>query len=164
MGYKAGLLSTIENKIGDRVIGSTHTTPDPVQINRLMQQMLEEGCTYCFMEVSSHAVHQHRVAGLEFNGGIFTNLTQDHLDYHKTFEEYLKAKKQFFDELDPSAFALVNLDDRNGAIMLQNTKAAKKKGLSAGRAGRFTLGHASPHHPKTSSVFLNCWPSASSAS
>lgn len=126
MGYKAGLLSTIENKIEDKVTGSTHTTPDPVQINLLMQQMVDEGCTYCFMEVSSHAVHQHRIAGLDFNGGIFTNLTQDHLDYHKTFEEYLKAKKQFFDELDSSAFALVNLDDRNGTIMLQNTKAAKQ--------------------------------------
>jgi UDP-N-acetylmuramoyl-L-alanyl-D-glutamate--2,6-diaminopimelate ligase len=126
MGYKAGLLSTIENKIDDQVIGATHTTPDPIQINRLMQRMVNEGCTHCFMEVSSHAIHQQRIAGLEFNGAIFTNLTQDHLDYHVTFDDYLKAKKLFFDDLPSGAFALTNLDDRNGQVMVQNTKAAIK--------------------------------------
>ncbi len=126
LGYKAGLLSTIENKIENQVIGSTHTTPDPVQINHLMQQMVDEGCTHCFMEVSSHAIHQQRIAGLVYEGGIFTNLTQDHLDYHQTFEEYLKAKKQFFDGLGASAFALTNVDDRNGSIMLQNSPAIRK--------------------------------------
>ncbi len=126
MGYACGLLSTIENRIGDRVVGATHTTPDPVQLNRLLAEMADEGCTYSFMEVSSHAVHQQRIAGLVFDGGIFTNLTQDHLDYHKTFDEYLKAKKSFFDTLSEEAFALVNLDDRNGRVMLQNTRAAKK--------------------------------------
>lgn len=125
MGYKAGLLSTIENRIEDKIIGSTHTTPDPIQINQLMIHMLEEGCTYCFMEVSSHAIDQQRIAGLKFDGAIFTNLSQDHLDYHLTFDAYLKAKKQFFDTLDESSFALVNLDDKNGPVMLQNTRAAK---------------------------------------
>jgi len=126
MGYKAGLLSTIENKIEDEVIGSTHTTPDPVQMNNLMNRMVETGCEYCFMEVSSHSIHQERVSGLDFNGGIFTNITHDHLDYHKTFDEYIKAKKKFFDQLSPSAFALSNMDDKNGMIMLQNTHATKK--------------------------------------
>jgi len=126
MGYKAGMLSTIENKVEDNIIGSTHTTPDPIQINKLMKSMVDEGCAFCFMEVSSHAIHQHRIAGLEFDIAVFTNLTQDHLDYHTTFEAYLKAKKLFFDALAPSAFALVNHDDKNGAVMLQNTEAAKK--------------------------------------
>jgi UDP-N-acetylmuramoyl-L-alanyl-D-glutamate--2,6-diaminopimelate ligase len=125
-GYKAGKLSTIENKIEEQVIGATHTTPDPVQINRLLYDMVEKGCTYCFMEVSSHAIHQQRIAGLHFKGGIFTNLTQDHLDYHPTFEDYLRAKKKFFDDLEPTAFALTNLDDKNGMVMLQNTRAGKK--------------------------------------
>jgi UDP-N-acetylmuramoyl-L-alanyl-D-glutamate--2,6-diaminopimelate ligase len=125
LGYKAGLLSTIENKIEDKVIGSTHTTPDPVQINRLMKQMVMEACTYCFMEVSSHAIDQQRIAGLEFDGAIFTNITHDHLDYHKTFDSYIKAKKQFFDGLSASAFALTNIDDKNGLQMLQNTKGKK---------------------------------------
>ncbi|MCB0806490.1 MAG: UDP-N-acetylmuramoyl-L-alanyl-D-glutamate--2,6-diaminopimelate ligase [Bacteroidales bacterium] len=126
LGYNAGLLSTIENKIGDEVIGSTHTTPDPVQINRLMADMVKSGCDWCFMEVSSHAIDQERIAGLVFTGGIFTNITHDHLDYHKTFDAYLKAKKKFFDELPEEAFALSNIDDKNGQVMLQNTRAEKK--------------------------------------
>ncbi len=126
LGYKCGLLSTVENKINGEVIPATHTTPDPVALNSLLDEMVIKGCDYCFMEVSSHAVAQHRIAGLCFSGGIFTNLTHDHLDYHKTFDNYLKAKKAFFDALPKSAFALTNIDDRNGNIMLQNTKAHKK--------------------------------------
>jgi len=126
LGYRAGLLSTIQNKTGDTVIPATHTTPDPVQINSLLYRMVREGCSYCFMEVSSHAVDQDRIAGLMFKGGIFTNLTHDHLDYHKTLENYLKAKKKFFDDLPAEAFALSNIDDKNGRVMLQNTKALKK--------------------------------------
>ncbi len=124
-GYKCGLLSTVENKIHGRVLPATHTTPDPVVIQRLMREMVDEGCEYCFMEVSSHAIHQHRIAGIEFDGGIFTNLTHDHLDYHKTFVNYRDAKKKFFDDLPVSAFALSNLDDKNGMFMLQNTAAKK---------------------------------------
>ena len=123
LGHKAGLISTIQNKIRERNLATTHTTPDPVQLNELLAQMVEEGCTHCFMEVSSHALVQHRVAGLTFRGGIFTNLTHDHLDYHKTFDAYLKAKKTFFDNLSGNAFALINKDDRNGKKMVQNTKA-----------------------------------------
>ncbi|MBK0380717.1 UDP-N-acetylmuramoyl-L-alanyl-D-glutamate--2,6-diaminopimelate ligase [Mucilaginibacter segetis] len=126
MGYKCGLLSTVENQINGRVIAATHTTPDPVALNKLLSDMVNEGCDYCFMEVSSHAVAQHRINGLTFSGGIFSNLTHDHLDYHKTFESYLKAKKQFFDTLPKSAFALTNIDDKNGSVMLQNTAAHKK--------------------------------------
>lgn len=122
-GTKAGLISTIQNKIQDQNLATTHTTPDPIQLNELLAQMVVEGCTYCFMEVSSHALVQHRVAGLTFRGGIFTNLTHDHLDYHKTFDAYLKAKKTFFDDLPGSAFALINKDDRNGRMMVQNTNA-----------------------------------------
>ena len=125
MGYNAGLLSTIRNQVHLREVPSTHTTPDPVQINRLLAEMCDEGCEYCFMEVSSHAIDQKRIAGLKFSGGIFSNLTHDHLDYHKTFDAYLKAKKGFFDGLPDDAFALVNKDDRNGAVMLQNTRASK---------------------------------------
>lgn len=125
LGYEAGLLSTVENKIGNTVIPSTHTTPNPVELNRLLAEMVDEGCAYCFMEVSSHAVVQHRIAGLEFKGGVFTNITHDHLDYHGTFAEYIKAKKGFFDSLGPEAFALTNSDDKNGMVMLQNTKAQK---------------------------------------
>ena len=124
-GTGAGLLSTVKNKINDQVISATHTTPDAVQLNALLAQMVDAGCTYCFMEVSSHAVSQKRVAGLKFAGGVFTNLTHDHLDYHKTFDEYLKAKKIFFDGLGEDAFALTNKDDKNGMVMLQNTHAKK---------------------------------------
>jgi UDP-N-acetylmuramoyl-L-alanyl-D-glutamate--2,6-diaminopimelate ligase len=120
------LLSTVENQINGKVIPSTHTTPDPVALNSLLNDMVDQGCDYCFMEVSSHAVAQHRIEGLSFAGGIFTNLTHDHLDYHKTFDNYLKAKKAFFDGLPKDAFALTNVDDRNGNVMLQNTKAYKK--------------------------------------
>lgn len=123
LGNKVGLLSTVENKIGSEIIPSTHTTPDAVSLNALLKRMVDEGCAYCFMEVSSHAIDQHRISGLHFAGGVFTNITHDHLDYHKTFANYLKAKKAFFDNLPKSAFALVNIDDRNGEIMLQNTQA-----------------------------------------
>jgi len=125
LGHKSGLLSTVVNKIGTEEIPSTHTTPDAVQLNALLRYMISEGCRYCFMEVSSHAIHQNRIAGLDFKGAVFTNITHDHLDYHKTFDEYLKAKKLFFDCLNDEAFALVNKDDKNGMVMLQNTKAQK---------------------------------------
>lgn len=120
---RAGLLSTVVNKIEDEEIPSTHTTPDPIELNGLLRRMVDAGCTVAAMEVSSHAAHQHRIAGLHFTGGIFTNLTRDHLDYHKTFEAYLQAKQSFFDILPKGAFALTNLDDRNGMIMVQNTRA-----------------------------------------
>lgn len=126
LGYQAGLLSTVVNYIGDTEIEATHTTPDPVQLYALLNQMVEAGCEFCFMEVSSHAIHQNRTAGITFAGGIFTNITRDHLDYHKTFDEYIAVKKRFFDTLPEGAFALVNGDDKNGAIMLQNTKAIKR--------------------------------------
>ncbi len=126
LGYKVGLLSTVQNQINEQVIPATHTTPDPIAINRLINDMVAGGCDYCFMEVSSHAVAQHRIEGLKFAGGIFTNLTHDHLDFHKTFSSYLKAKKAFFDQLSSSAFALTNIDDKNGMVMLQNTQAKKK--------------------------------------
>jgi UDP-N-acetylmuramoyl-L-alanyl-D-glutamate--2,6-diaminopimelate ligase len=126
LGHKAGLLSTVRNLIGDQEIPSIFTTPDPVSLNSLLNDMVLAGCRYAFMEVSSHAVVQHRIEGLYFTGGVFTNLTHDHLDYHKTFRDYLQAKKTFFDSLDSSAFALTNLDDKNGWVMLQNTRAAKK--------------------------------------
>jgi UDP-N-acetylmuramoyl-L-alanyl-D-glutamate--2,6-diaminopimelate ligase len=125
LGYKTGLISTVENRIGEAVIPATHTTPDPIQLNNLLRSMVDEGCSFVFMEVSSHAVAQDRIAGLKFMGGIFTNITHDHLDYHKTFENYIKAKKKFFDDLPGDAFALVNADDKRGMVMLQNTKAAK---------------------------------------
>ncbi len=123
MGYKCGLFSTICNYIVDKELEATHTTPDPVQLNRVMREMVIAGCDFAFMEVSSHASDQKRIAGLEFAGGIFTNLTHDHLDYHKTFDRYLAAKKSWFDSLPSNAFALVNADDRNGMVMLQNCKA-----------------------------------------
>lgn len=125
MGYNAGVLSTVENIINDVVIPATHTTPDPIELNALLSKMVKEGCTHCFMEVSSHAVVQERIAGLHFKGAVFTNISHDHLDYHKTFDEYIKAKKAFFDQLPKGAFALVNGDDRRGAVMMQNTKASK---------------------------------------
>ena len=124
-GYACGLLSTIENIVSREVIPSTHTTPDPIELNALLHKMVESGCEYAFMEVSSHSVAQDRIAGLHFAGGIFTNLTHDHLDYHKTMANYRNAKKTFFDNLPETAFALTNLDDKNGAFMLQNTRAKK---------------------------------------
>ncbi|KJS05545.1 MAG: UDP-N-acetylmuramoylalanyl-D-glutamate--2,6-diaminopimelate ligase [Flavobacteriales bacterium BRH_c54] len=123
LGYQVGLLSTVVNKIGNEAIPSTHTTPNAVELNKLLRKMVEAGCDYCFMEVSSHAIHQHRITGVAFSGAVFTNITHDHLDYHKTFDEYIKAKKMFFDMLPENAFALVNKDDKNGMVMLQNTKA-----------------------------------------
>ena len=126
LGYHVGLLSTVQNQINETIIPATHTTPDPVALNALLQQMVEAGCDYCFMEVSSHAVVQGRIHGLSFSGGVFSNITHDHLDFHKTFDHYLKAKKQFFDNLPKSAFALSNADDRNGMVMLQNSPAHKK--------------------------------------
>lgn len=125
LGYHTGMLSTVENKINQEVIPSTHTTPDAVSLNHFLSKMVESGCTHCFMEVSSHAVVQHRINGLNFAGAIFTNITHDHLDYHKTFDEYIKAKKGFFDILGSDSFALVNGDDKRGLVMMQNTKAKR---------------------------------------
>lgn len=122
-GYKVGLISTVCNYIDDEAIPTEHTTPDPITLNRLLGRMADEGCKYAFMEVSSHSIAQKRISGLKFAGGIFTNLTRDHLDYHKTVENYLKAKKKFFDELPKSSFSLTNLDDKNGLVMTQNTKS-----------------------------------------
>jgi UDP-N-acetylmuramoyl-L-alanyl-D-glutamate--2,6-diaminopimelate ligase len=126
LGYKVGLISTVENQINDVIIPSTHTTPDPIALNILLSDMVVKGCDYCFMEVSSHAIAQSRIKDLNFAGGIFTNITHDHLDFHKTFDNYIKAKKTFFDGLNKSAFALTNTDDKNGMVMLQNTAAHKK--------------------------------------
>ncbi|MCD6355019.1 MAG: UDP-N-acetylmuramoyl-L-alanyl-D-glutamate--2,6-diaminopimelate ligase [Prolixibacteraceae bacterium] len=125
LGYKTGLISTISYKIGQREETATHTTPDALKIQKLLAEMVETGCAYCFMEVSSHSIHQERIAGIQFTGGIFTNITHDHLDYHKTFDEYIKAKKYFFDKLTEEAFAITNIDDKNGRVMVQNTKATK---------------------------------------
>ncbi len=125
LGHKAGLCSTVANYVNEEKINATHTTPDVVALNRLIRQMVDQGCTYCFMEVSSHAIHQKRISGLEFDGGIFTNITHDHLDYHKTFDAYIAAKKGFFDQLPATAFAITNLDDKHGRVMLQNTPARK---------------------------------------
>ena len=123
LGYHAGLLSTIHNKINDEIIPATHTTPDPIQLNRLMSEMLKKGCTHCFMEASSHAIEQDRIAGLQIDVAVFTNITHDHLDYHKTFDGYIKAKKKLFDDLTARSTALVNVDDKRGKVMVQNTKA-----------------------------------------
>ena len=125
MGYKCGLISTVQNQIGNEIIPSTHTTPDAVSLNELLVKMSDANCTHVFMECSSHAIHQHRITGLHFTGGIFSNITHDHLDYHKTFDEYIKVKKTFFDNLPSSSFAISNADDRRGDVMLQNTKAKK---------------------------------------
>ena len=125
-GYKCGLLSTVCNYIDGEVIPADHTTPDPIELNELLSKMVEAGCEYAFMECSSHAIHQKRIGGLKFAGGIFTNLTRDHLDYHKTFENYRNAKKAFFDGLPKDAFAITNADDKNGMVMVQNTKATIK--------------------------------------
>ena len=125
LGYNVGMISTVENRINDHVIPTSHTTPNPVNLNKLLNQMIEEGCTHCFMEASSHAIVQERISGLKFTGAIFSNISHDHLDYHKSFENYIKAKKKLFDGLPSSAFALVNLDDKRGKIMQQNTKALK---------------------------------------
>jgi len=125
LGYSVGLLSTVQNKINNNIIPATHTTPDALTLNQLLSTMVEQGCEFAFMEVSSHALDQNRVTGINFTGAVFTNITHDHLDYHKTFDEYIKAKKKFFDILSNTAFALVNRDDKNGSVMLQNTKAQK---------------------------------------
>lgn len=126
LGYKVGLLSTVRNIIGTEVIPASHTTPDAIQLNALLRDMVDKGVTHCFMEVSSHAIHQHRISGVQFAGAVFTNITHDHLDYHKTFDEYIKAKKAFFDKLPEDAFALVNVDDKHGEVMLQNCRAEHK--------------------------------------
>ncbi|MBL7732674.1 MAG: UDP-N-acetylmuramoyl-L-alanyl-D-glutamate--2,6-diaminopimelate ligase [Chitinophagaceae bacterium] len=125
LGYTCGLISTVENMIGEKTVPATHTTPDAVSLNSLLQEMVKAGCTHVFMETSSHAVHQHRVTGLQYTGGIFSNITHDHLDYHKTFDEYIRVKKAFFDSLPSSAFAISNADDKRGLVMLQNTNAGK---------------------------------------
>lgn len=125
LGYKSGLVSTVQNQLGDTVIPSTHTTPDAISINKLLRQMADNGCRYVFMECSSHAIHQHRITGLQFAGAVFSNITHDHLDYHKTFDEYIRVKKSWFDTLSSSAFAISNADDKRGMFMLQNTSAKK---------------------------------------
>ncbi len=125
MGYHCGLVSTVQNQIGDTVLPATHTTPDAVSINALLAKMAAAGCTHVFMECSSHAIHQHRIAGLKFTGALFSNITHDHLDYHHTFDEYIRVKKSWFDDLPATAFAISNADDKRGAVMLQNTAAKK---------------------------------------
>lgn len=125
LGYSCGLISTVQNQINDSVIPSTHTTPDSISLNALLQQMVNAGCTFVFMECSSHAIHQHRITGLHFTGALFSNITHDHLDYHKTFDEYIRVKKSFFDQLPATAFAISNADDKRGEVMLQNTVASK---------------------------------------
>jgi len=125
LGHKCGLLSTVQNHIGERVVAATHTTPDVLALNSLLKDMVDDGCTYAFMETSSHAIHQHRIAGLHYAGGLFSNITHDHLDYHKTFDEYIRVKKSFFDSLPSDAFAISNADDKRGGVMLQNTNAKK---------------------------------------
>jgi UDP-N-acetylmuramoyl-L-alanyl-D-glutamate--2,6-diaminopimelate ligase len=125
LGYQCGLLSTVQNHIGEKVIEATHTTPDQVSINALLKQMVDAGCTHVFMESSSHAIHQHRIAGLKYAGGLFSNITHDHLDYHKTFDEYIRVKKSFFDSLPANAFAISNADDKRGVVMLQNAVAKR---------------------------------------
>ena len=126
LGYQCGLISTVVNRICNQEIPATHTTPNPIALNKLLKQMVDEGVSHCFMEVSSHAIHQHRIDGLQFAGGVFTNITRDHLDYHKTFQEYINVKKAFFDHLPKKAFAITNADDKNGMVMLQNTVARQR--------------------------------------
>ncbi|KAF0242380.1 MAG: UDP-N-acetylmuramoyl-L-alanyl-D-glutamate--2 6-diaminopimelate ligase [Chitinophagaceae bacterium] len=125
LGYSCGLISTVQNQINDTVIPSTHTTPDSISLNALLQKMVNDGCSYVFMECSSHAIHQHRITGLSFTGALFSNITHDHLDYHKIFDEYIRVKKSFFDHLPATAFAISNADDKRGEVMLQNTLATK---------------------------------------
>lgn len=125
LGYKCGLISTVQNQIGDEIILATHTTPDAISVNALLNKMADAGCKYVFMECSSHAIHQHRISGLQFTGALFSNITHDHLDYHKTFDEYIRVKKSWFDGLPATAFAISNADDKRGAVMLQNTPAKK---------------------------------------
>ena len=125
LGYKCGLLSTVENQIGEKIVPATHTTPDAISLNKLLSEMVEEGCSHVFMETSSHAIHQQRITGLQYTGGIFSTITHDHLDYHQTFDEYIRVKKAFFDSLSSSAFAISNADDKRGSVMLQNTNAKK---------------------------------------
>jgi len=125
LGYKCGLISTVQNQIGEKIIEATHTTPDAVTINALLKKMADEGCAYVFMECSSHAIHQGRITGLQFSGALFSNITHDHLDYHKTFDEYIRVKKSWFDKLPSTGFAISNADDKRGAVMLQNTNAKK---------------------------------------
>ena len=125
LGYKCGLLSTVQNQVGDQVVPASHTTPDAISLNALLKQMHDAACTHVFMEVSSHAIHQHRIAGLQFAAGVFSNITHDHLDYHRTFDEYIRVKKSFFDSLPAGAYAISNADDKRGTVMLQNTQAKK---------------------------------------
>ncbi len=126
LGHDVGLISTVQIQVNDEIVPATHTTPDSIALNELLRRMVDSGCSFCFMEVSSHAVVQHRIAGVSFSGGVFSNITHDHLDFHRTFDHYLRAKKSFFDHLPKTAFALTNIDDRNGLVMLQNTAAHKK--------------------------------------
>lgn len=125
LGYKCGLISTVQNQIANEIIPATHTTPDSINLNALLKRMVDENCSHVFMECSSHAIHQHRIAGLDFNVAVFSNISHDHLDYHKTFDEYIKVKKKFFDDLGSNAYAISNADDKRGEVMLQNTKAKK---------------------------------------
>ena len=153
MGYRAGLISTIQVLVGDVVHPATHTTPDPMQVNSFLKKMVDSGCGYCFMEVSSHAIDQNRVEGLDFNGGVFTNLTREHLDYHQDFKTYLTVKKRFFDNLSEGAFALVNGDDRNGKVMLQNCRA-RKYSFGLRSAGDFR-GRINEMHMEGTSMEIN---------
>jgi len=125
LGYTCGLLSTVQSQVGEKTFAATHTTPDAISLNELLREMLDEGCTHVFMETSSHAIHQQRIEGLFFTGAVFSNITHDHLDYHKTFDEYIRVKKSFFDSLPSASFALSNIDDKRGEVMLQNTAAAR---------------------------------------
>ena len=125
LGYKCGLISTVQNQIGDEILSATHTTPDAISLNAMLKRMVSAGCQYVFMECSSHAIHQHRITGLKFTGALFSNITHDHLDYHKTFDEYIRVKKSWFDSLSAGSFAISNADDKRGTVMLQNTNARK---------------------------------------